>query len=484
MVLILLAGLFFRAYKPLELFAYSHDQDLAAWFVRDVIVNHHLRLIGQETSSSGVFIGPLFYYLQIPFYLAANMDPAGSLFLPLILGLFSVFSFYFVFSKIFEKKVGLIASLVYSLSVLIVFTDREVVPTMPAMLWGVWFFYSLFALLKGNQKYYLLIGFLLGIIWDLNLALVILTPLIPLVQIFSKKKINFKFLIGGVIIFALLMTPYIGFETRHEFQQTKAILSSLTTQKNYIPGTSRGPLAKLDRVMQLVDKNSTNMFWDSVLPIPSNMMFYILIIVSLYLTIKGIISKHLFAIMAFWQLLYIGFFTLNPLNISEYYLNGMNIVWIGVFALGVSLLLRKKNLKYLGYSIIGAFVILNTWSFFTRNINRSGYVERKAITAYIKSDSLAHGYPCVSVSYITSPGNDMGYRYLFILQNLHVNQSKSGSPVYTIVFPLSKVDRVDKSFGALGLVLPDYQRYTKSGIEVSCSGANANLTDPLFGFTQ
>src|SRR3989304_7447827 len=100
--LILLFGLILRAYHPLSLFQYSHDQDLGGWFVRDVLVSHHFRLVGQETSSHGVFVGPYFYYLQIPFYLLTQMDPLGSVLLPIILGVFTVFSFYFVFKDIFK----------------------------------------------------------------------------------------------------------------------------------------------------------------------------------------------------------------------------------------------------------------------------------------------------------------------------------------------------------------------------------------------
>jgi len=89
----------------------------------------------------------------------------------------------------------------------------------------------------------------------------------------------------------------------------------------------------------------------------------------------------------------------------------------------------------------------------------------------------------VSVSFITNPGYELGYRYIFYLNNLHVNQPSSGSPVYTIVFPHTKVDRIDKSFGALGLILPDYEKYTEKEVNESCSGSNENLTDPMFGFT-
>lgn len=107
MLLILTIGAFLRAYKPLELFMYGHDEDLAGWIVKDILVNHHLRLIGQQTSSLGIFIGPYFYYLQIPFYLLTKMDPSGVLLLPFLLGIFTIFSFYYVFSKMFGKNGGI-----------------------------------------------------------------------------------------------------------------------------------------------------------------------------------------------------------------------------------------------------------------------------------------------------------------------------------------------------------------------------------------
>ncbi|MEK7188497.1 MAG: hypothetical protein AAB685_01435 [Patescibacteria group bacterium] len=188
--------------------------------------------------------------------------------------------------------------------------------------------------------------------------------------------------------------------------------------------------------------------------------------------------------MFLWQVLYILFFTINSINISEYYLDGMNVVWIGVLALGINYLFKERNLKYLGYGLLGLFIFLNLWSFFKKDINKSGYVERKAIVSYIDQDAKAHEYPCVSISYITSPGNNLGYRYFFWLKGMHVNQPKSGSPVYSIVFPHDLVNRIDKSFGALGLVLPDYERYNEKEVLYSCSGQNSNLTDPMFGFVK
>lgn len=483
LLLILAAGLFLRVYKPLELFMYSHDQDLLGWFIKDVVVNHHFRFIGQETSSLGIFIGPLYYYLQIPFYFLTRMDPAGGLILPVITGVFAIFSNYFVFSKIFNKRVGLIAAAVYALSYVIIFTDKEVVPTTPAMLWTIWFFYFLWNLFKGKSWSYIFLGLLLGLAWNFNLALIILTPLILIVQIFSKKKWDFKFISIGILVFLFVMTPFFLFETRHGFNQTKSIISSLTTSKDQIPGMGTG-YAKFDRVLQLVHTNTTSIFWNPNIGIRPGIIFYLLIVSFGLLVYKKKIPGILAVTMFLWQVLYILFFTFNSLNPSEYYLNGMNVVWIAVFAVGVDYLLSRKDLKFFGYLVLAVFVYMNLFRFFTKDINRSGYIERKALVAYIAADSRAHGYPCVSVSYITSPGNDLGYRYFFWLAKLHVNQSKSGSPVYSIVYPTRFVSRVDRNFGVLGLILPDYGKYTEKAVNYSCSGANSNLTDPLFGYTE
>jgi hypothetical protein len=484
LILILLVGLFLRAYHPLQLFQYDHDHDLTGWFIRDVLINHHLRLIGQETSSHGIFIGPYFYYLQIPFYLLTRLDPVGSLLLPIILGVFAIWSVYFVLKNIFSKNVGLIGALVYSISVLIVFTDREVVPTMPVMLWTVWFLFAIWKILNGKRHGYLIIGILFGLIWSLNLQLVILFPLIFLAQYVSGKRIRIKELLIGIIIAVVLNIPFAAFEVRHGFQQTKALVSSLTSNKDYVAGTATGFLPKLDRTMQIVYKNSTNIFGGNVLNMNAMIMFWLLTAVFLFFVYKKKIDRKLGLLLFIWQITYVLFFTKISLNISEYYLNGMNIIYILIAAVGISELTQKKKTKIIGYLLIGIFVIANLYAFFTRPVNANGYIERKAIIQYIKDDAKLHNYPCVSLSFIVSPGNDLGYRYFTWELKLKTKKISNEVPVYSIVFPLSKVDKFDKSFGALGIVLPDYKRYNNQVVSKSCEGDDYTTTLPMFGFTN
>src|SRR5258708_4944176 len=395
-ILILLAGLFLRSWHPLSLFQYDHDHDLTGWFVRDILINHHLRLIGQETSSHGIFMGLYFYYLQIPFYILTRLDPSGSLLLPIILGGFAIYSIHFVFNKMFNTKIALIGALIYSLSVLIVFTDREVVPTMPVMLWSIWFLFALSRILTNKKNGYLLIGLLIGFIWSINLQLVILLPLVLLTQIFSKKKINFKEFFCAILIAIILNFPFVAFELRHGFQQTRSLFASLTTNKDYVAGTALGFLPKLDRTMQLVYKNTTNLFSLNVLNIDVKIMFWVLIFSGVFLILKKKIAPKLGVILALWLGIYILFFTKVSLNISEYYLNGMNIIYILIAAVSVMELIQNKKLKTLGCIAVTLFITLNLYSYFTKPVNANGYLQRKAILEYIKADSMQKGFPCVS----------------------------------------------------------------------------------------
>lgn len=480
--IILALGIFLRSWNAIPWFTYGHDQDLAGWIIKDILKEGHLRLIGQETSSEGIFIGPLFYYLQIPFYLLTKMDPVGSLLLPILLGAFAIYSYYFVFSKVFDKRVGLITSFFYAVSNYVIFVDREVVPTMPVMLWGVWYFYALNLILKGNQKGWILGLGLMGLVWHINMGLAILSPILLLVQFLSKKKIDFRKIFIGLSIFFALMTPFFVFEIRHGFNQIKAVYASVTTDKDYVSGTSRG-IDKVNRVIFIIRRNTNGLLFGDKVSVPFSSGLFVFSALFVFLVLKRKISGNIAFLILVWQLLYVIFFTFNPLNPSEYYFNGMNVIWILLVSVTTGYLFEKKK-KFLAFLILGVITTLNLYSFVRHDYPKNGYLERKSLVDFIEKDLQGFGYPCISTSYIVAPGYDLGYRYLFYLKRMHVNRPSSGAPVYSVVFPHSLVDKIDRSFGALGLILPDYQRYTGKEVRESCLGENSNLTDPMPGFTN
>ncbi|MBI5358763.1 hypothetical protein HZB69_04030 [Candidatus Amesbacteria bacterium] len=462
LILVLGLGLLTRSYQYRDRASYTHDNDLAGWVIKDILVDKHVRLIGQLTSSPGIYIGGLFYYLQIPFYWLANMDPIGGVWLSITIGLLGVASMWYV--------AGFTPSLIYALSFLISNTEREVVPTTPVFLWSIWFFHTFVQLWKGNKKWLYVVAILVSLIWHFNLALILGVPLLLLAFLKHIKTYSPKEILLPILLCFVLNLPLLIFEVRHGFTQTRALFGTLTTVGGKSVYTDR--LGKLTQTIRYTLRNANRIFIDDSIKlnqwiIPSIILGGIL----LFSTWRWL--------MVGWMAMYIAFFSLHPLPLSEYYLNGMTIVWI----LGAGLLLKKLP-KPIVAIILTLFLYHNLDRLFSYQTNHAGYIERKAIVSFIKEDADKNNYPCVSVSYITSPGNNFGYRYWFWYFKLKTMRPDSLAPVYSIVFPHGYVDRMDKTFGSLGLIFPDYSRYTKEGITKSCSIPDQNLTESMFGFTK
>ena len=480
---ILLLGIFLRFYQMKERFVYGHDHDLAFWIVKDILLNEHPRLIGQETSTQGIFIGPLYYYLQVPLFAIFRMDAIAEVVTSSLVGLFGIFTSYWVFSKTFDKRSGLIAGFLYAVSYIAVNNDREAVPTMPVIIWSIWFFYSLDLILKGKQKKgFFLIGILAGLIWHLSIALVIVLPLVVLAVILSKKRINLKWTIVGVIIVLILSAPLILFEIRHNFIQIQAFVRSLTSPQ----GDIYTGYSKFLRVFFLVNKNISIFIWNVGPLLTDKFVAIVLLTTAFILNLKKkMLNGNQGLLIFLWFVIYLLFFSIYSKTVSEYYLSGLFAVYLIVLSRFLALLYESKKMRAVALALIVLFGLYNLDRFLGQNIATNGYTQKRLLVSEIKKDSTQNGYPCVAISYITSPGYDLGYRYFFYAEDLHLNRISEKVPVYTIVFPLRKDNvKEDKAFGALGLIYPDYRRYPLDEVKKSCTGENINLTGSMFGYTQ
>ncbi len=482
--LILALSLFSRSFRFADRFIYAHDSDLASWMVKDIVVNHHPRLIGQLTSSPGIFIGPLFYYALIPFYFLTGMDPIGSLGFSWLVGVLTTFSVYWTFSRMSGQKTGLIGALLHALSYNLSATDREVVPTTPVLLWTVWFLYWTRQLEQGRVNSLLPLAALFALVWHLNLALGLLAGVVILVILVKKLPIKPLDYLKSFFLGLVLSLPLLVFEFRHNFQQVRALFSALS-QIGAPSAVSTDLFSRLGHTAAYLSKNASRILLPDM---PDKYTSYFPVILSLaftFLAAKNPKNRGFLLIFAPWLVLYWLFFSFHPINLSEYYLNGLNIVWIFSTSYIVAAMLQHHAVtRFFIICALALFAYFNLHSQLTATYSNNGYIQKKALVQAIASDSAAHSFPCVAVSYITDPGYDFGYRYFFYLKNLHVNRPSSQSPVYSIVFPLSRVDRVDATFGSLGLIYPDYNKYTPEEIRASCQGSNANVTDPMFGFTN
>ncbi|MBI4036349.1 hypothetical protein HY386_00525 [Candidatus Daviesbacteria bacterium] len=482
LALILLIALFFRTFQIVERFEFAHDGDLYSWIVKDMVVDGHFRLIGQLTTAPGVFIGPFFYYLLIPFFLLTKMDPIGGLIPITFLGLLTVFSYYFCFSRLFSKQVGLIAAFLHAVLLSPVIFDRAVVPSTPTHLWMIWYFYTVISLVRGNFKVLPILGVLIGLIWHIHVALFPPLLAVPVALILAKKLPPKDEILKFIILLLVTSLPLLGFEIKHYFSQTVSLIHNLSINQ----GGGQG-VEKLNLILIYLGRNISRLFlYPQMLPeITWRAWFFIILLPLIFFVQRKILATKEVLVLLLWMGGVIGFYSLSSTVISEYYFTNLEVIFMMIVSLSlVKLINLGKWWKVAIFALLGILLLKNLYFFITQPIYKKGYLERKAVAEFITRDSQKRGFPCVAVSYITPPGENVGFRYMFWLNRLHVNQPFSGSPVYTIVFPADLArGAIDEQYGQIGVILPENVPSVEK-IKFSCSGANSNLTDPLFGFPK
>lgn len=482
LILIILIAIFFRTYQAVERFEFAHDSDLYSWIVKDIVVNHHFRLIGQLTSAPGIFIGALFYYLLVPFFLLSKMDPLGGVVLTIIIGVLNVISYYFVLSKLFNKKVGLIGAYLYSTLLVTVNFDRWLVPTILTPLWSIWYLYILIQITRKNYRILPLLGILIGLIWHIHIALIPILLSLPAAFLISKKLPSLKQLILTFITFLITSLPLILFEIRHNFSQTTSLLENFLA-----PQAGDRGLSKLDSIIAMLSKNTSILVLDpqSTQPAFNLLLTFLLLLSPIYLIRKRVLKPAEAITLYFWMLGPILFFSVSTSLISEYYFFNINFIFLTFVSLLLYCVFKFFRYgKYILPVFLGIILLKNLYFYVTNEPYHKGYLEKKTLVTFIKEDAKLNNYPCIGISYITTPGEDVGFRYFFYLSNLHLNHPSKKIPVYNIVIPQELAyGNIKKTFGHIGLLMPE-DVPPKEELVKNCSSENTNLTDSLFGYVD
>lgn len=487
LVLIVLLGLFFRIYKLEIFYPWGHDQDLFAWIAKDILIDHHLRLIGQQTTIIGVFIGPIFYYLMALSFAIFRMNPLSGTIPITIISLLTIFSFYWVFNKFFGPRVGLIGAFLYAVSPGMVFFSRWAVPTQPTTLWTVWFMYALFLTLKGNWPV-ILLSILVGLIWHIHVAFIPLIALLPFSFWLSKKPwdkpLDFfssknkvgsrRSIIISFLAFLILMFPFFAFEIRYGFQQIKASIKVTHEETGEVSGVNR-----LVKIINLGGRSFAGAFFlsnstISLDPVLTSALPFLLIALIFYLSSKKDLTRDQTLIILSWIfVVFVGQF-FSKAQISEHYFGVLTVVLFLVIAL----LLNKLKIRVVLLIIYLAGVTI--W-FVSKPDDLGGYLYKKQTIEYIKNKSISEGYPCVAINFIENnidKGN--GFRYLSWFYNLKVITGGDDVPVYNVVTPWTiSENEITTKFGIFGIIDPPRKTVDPN----TCFDSKRQLL-PLLGFTN
>lgn len=211
--------------------------DIARDFLlfEDIYFGHHITLLGPRSGGiSGVFHGPLWLYLSIPAYAIGNGNPVVVAWFWVLLYIFSIGLVYYVVQKLSEESTAYIASAIYAVST--ANAVHSMFNPFGAVILAPVFFLLLYRYLTngGFQTLSLLI-FTLGIMIQFQMAFAgpMLVLSAPLIFYAIYKRRSYK----DIVAYGFLVIPlstFIVFDLRHDFLQTRAVISYLSGGENAV----------------------------------------------------------------------------------------------------------------------------------------------------------------------------------------------------------------------------------------------------------
>lgn len=195
------------------------------------IVHGNLTLLGSPIGRTGdvtLYLGPLYYYLEIPFLLFSKFDPIGVAISIVLARLVTVLLIYLVTLKIFGKMPAIIAALIAAISPYWVSSlgppsQPYIIPTITSLI---------ILLLVGKPKRlfgFFIIGFLIGANAHLHYLGLVSLPALILYLIYARLGQIFKKMAAVAAGFVLATSPVILFEARNKFFLTNQFLKQLSS---------------------------------------------------------------------------------------------------------------------------------------------------------------------------------------------------------------------------------------------------------------
>lgn len=213
---------------------FYYDTDIARDFLLldDMLESKKISLIGGRSSISGVFHGPLYYWLVLPLFILFKGNPLGiTIFWQLSYWLF-LGSFYLIVKEITDNKKALLSTVL--LSTLTVFIPFGFTHTVLANFLIMPLIYFVYRYVKESKLWQLISAVLLnGLIIQFQMAFGV--PMFILLGIYTVfhiiKNKNYLHFLAGLLILLPLST-FIMFDLRHDFIQLKSVFNFLNSPSN------------------------------------------------------------------------------------------------------------------------------------------------------------------------------------------------------------------------------------------------------------
>lgn len=413
---VVILAAFLRLYRIEDYMTFLGDEGRDVLVVKHIIVDHKFTLLGPTASVGGFFLGPIYYYLMVPFLWLARLDPVGPAVMVALFGIATVFLIYQVGKSFFGKKAGGVASVLYAISPLVISYSRSSWnPNLMPFFSLLIIYLSWKVVSKNRWDLLFLVGILFGVLFQLHYlaAFLFLIVMIYILNAGGVKKIKeyIKFLIGLIIG----ISPFLLFEGRHGFPNTQLLIKFIFTSNDTgFTGLKFLPTVG-DVFYRLFSRLVTNN--DTFLAV----IAITISIFSISLLFKDARNKKIihadatFKIMVLWLFLGILLFGFYRKGIYDYYFGFMFPLPFLLIGLGLPKITNTRIIgKILALFIFAAFIWVNVKGVPFKYIPNRQLAQTKVVAKLIFDKS--EGKP-LNIALLTGGNSDHAYRYFLEIWN-------------------------------------------------------------------
>lgn len=217
---------FLRLWQIREFAIFLGDEGRDALVVKRMIVDGRWTLLGPTASVGGFYLGPVYYYLMIPFLWMFGFDPVGPAVMVAIFGIASVLLLYVMLRRWMNRTAAAVGSLLYASAPGVVAASRSSWNPNIMPFFSLLMFFSLERAITTHQAiWYITSGAAFGIAIQSHYLGLILGPILALATLVSLPwRKWFKAAIFELVGFVIGASLFIAFEIRHGFPNTRSII--------------------------------------------------------------------------------------------------------------------------------------------------------------------------------------------------------------------------------------------------------------------
>lgn len=335
----------------------TYDQGRDLLDIRRTVIYKRPPLIGPTTSLHGLFYGPFWYYLILPFYILTGGHPLSSLG-PLIL--FSVLLPFFFLKILDDKEIATVFVLTYSFSWPFFINTTIALNTNPMVYIVPVIILCLSRYMNCGRKLWLALSlFLLASGFHFNFVIAAsLVPAVLLLFLINGKIKSIWIHRSFLPFFLLPFIPQLIFDLRHDFIQTKSIIPLIEGKTGSLSISQMSPKARFLSRFPIW----YNIFLDSAGR--SKLLAYIFLFLIAWIVLNSYLknkpkNKEVFSLfLTSLVLLAVVLFCLNmaPFEIWPWYLNAVSAMMVTLIGVSLAVLYKKGR-----FSKVLSIILLFYW---------------------------------------------------------------------------------------------------------------------------